>query len=46
MKINTFKNLNGKRDVFEFMQGEFKHEHWHESSIFLTEEAFHFYIYI
>lgn len=42
MKINTLENLNGRHDVFEFMRGEFKNEHWHESSIFLTEEAFGF----
>lgn len=42
IKIMTLKNLNGRRDVFEFMRGDFKGEHWHESSIFLTEEAFDF----
>ncbi len=42
IKIYTLENLHGKSDVFEFMQGDFKHVHWHESSIFLTEEAFAF----
>lgn len=41
IKIYTLKNLQ-QRDVFEFMRGDFKNEHWHESSIFLTEEAFAF----
>ncbi len=47
IKIHTLKNLQ-QRDVFEFMRGDYKHEHWHESSIFLTEEAFaflHLHIY-
>ncbi|MDM5350259.1 hypothetical protein QUF65_05115 [Lysinibacillus sphaericus] len=42
MKINTLDNLNGRRDVFEFMHGDFKSEHWHESSIYLTTESFDF----
>lgn len=41
IKIQTLKNLQ-QRDVFEFMRGDYKHEHWQESSIFLTEEAFAF----
>lgn len=41
IKIHTLKNLQ-QRDVFEFMRGDYKNEHWHESSIFLTEEAFAF----
>lgn len=47
IKIHTLKNLQ-QRDVFELMSGDFKNEHWHESSIFLTEEAFaflHLHIY-
>ena len=47
IKIHTLKNLQ-QRDVFEFMSGDFKNEHWHESSIFLTEEEFaflHLHIY-
>ncbi|MEA0552862.1 hypothetical protein U1P98_03945 [Lysinibacillus irui] len=47
MEINTLEKLNGRRDVFEFMRGDFKNEHWHKSSIFLTTEAFdvlHLYI--
>lgn len=47
IKIITLENLNGKGDVFEFMRSDFKNEHWHESSIFLTEDAFDFlHLYI
>lgn len=42
IKIMTLENLNGRSDVIEFMKGKFKNEHWHKSSIFLTEEAFDF----
>lgn len=27
IKIHTLKNLQ-QRDVFEFMRGDYKHEHW------------------
>ncbi|QPA53435.1 hypothetical protein INQ53_16530 [Lysinibacillus sphaericus] len=42
LKINTLENLQGRHDVFEFMQGPFKNKHWHDTSIYLTTEAFDF----
>lgn len=46
MEIVTLENLQG-HDVFEFMQGAFKGEHWHSSSIYFTEESFNpLYLYI